>query len=59
MQGETERRWRDAFERLEVEMRGEGQEIVWGLVDGFLLYWNQVRTDPVSKYIVDIFVGCH
>jgi nicotinamide/nicotinate riboside kinase len=47
MQGETERRWGDAFERLEMEMRGEGQEIVWGLVDGFLLYWNQVRTDPV------------
>ena len=41
---ETERLWRDAFERLEMGKKAEGQKIVWGLVDGFLLYWNQVRT---------------
>jgi nicotinamide/nicotinate riboside kinase len=37
------RRWKDSFEQLELEMKEEGKNIVWGIVDGFLLYWNKVR----------------
>ena len=40
---EVEHRWRTAFEALEMEMKKDGERIVWGLVDGFLLYWNKVR----------------
>src|ERR1700730_2722277 len=36
-------RWRDHFERLGMEMEKNGQNIVWGFVEGFLLYWNDVR----------------
>lgn len=39
---EVEKRWRDAFEQLEREMEVDGERIIWGLVDGFLLYWNEV-----------------
>ncbi|KIM77169.1 hypothetical protein PILCRDRAFT_623853 [Piloderma croceum F 1598] len=53
VRGETERWWRDAFERLELEMKGEGQKIVWGLVDGFLLYWNQ---DVIDQLDVRVFL---
>jgi nicotinamide/nicotinate riboside kinase len=35
------RRWKDAFEGLGNEMVAKGEKVVWGLVDGFLLYWNQ------------------
>jgi nicotinamide/nicotinate riboside kinase len=40
---EVENRWRTAFEALEMVMKEDGERIVWGLVDGFLLYWNKVR----------------
>jgi nicotinamide/nicotinate riboside kinase len=40
---EVGKRWKDAFEQLETEMKEKGEKIVWGLVDGFLLYWNEVR----------------
>ncbi|KII83305.1 hypothetical protein PLICRDRAFT_127395 [Plicaturopsis crispa FD-325 SS-3] len=36
--GEREREWRGVFEGLKGE--GKGEEVVWGLVDGFLLYWD-------------------
>jgi nicotinamide/nicotinate riboside kinase len=35
-------RWRAIFEELKHAKEAEGERIVWGLVDGFLLYWNQV-----------------
>ena len=43
MREEVDRRWRAAFEQLEADMQGHGERIVWGLADGFLLYWNEVR----------------
>ncbi|KAF8893914.1 P-loop containing nucleoside triphosphate hydrolase protein [Infundibulicybe gibba] len=35
----VKKRWREVFEKIKKE-RAEGEEIVWGLVDGFLLYWH-------------------
>ena len=37
-------RWRAEFEKLKKERTtSEDERIVWGLVDGFLLYWHPVR----------------
>lgn len=47
-------RWRDVFSRIEEERATAGEKVVWVIVDGFLLYWNQVRmvrTD--SCYVID------
>ena len=37
--------WHDKFRRIADDATGKdkGEEIVWGLVDGFLLYWDDVR----------------
>ena len=37
-------RWKKFFADVQQEWsrEGEDEEIVWGLVDGFLLYWNMV-----------------
>jgi nicotinamide/nicotinate riboside kinase len=40
------KQWREVFKQLETKMQQEGQQIVWALVDGFLLYWNDVRPIP-------------
>jgi nicotinamide/nicotinate riboside kinase len=40
--------WRDVFEQLEMEMKREREKIIWGLVDGFLLYWNDVNLVAVE-----------
>jgi len=37
MRDQIERWYRDSFARLELDMKGEGEKVVWGLVDGFLL----------------------
>jgi len=37
-------RWTEEFLRIEVEREREGEKVVWVLLDGFLLYWNQVRS---------------
>lgn len=34
---------REGFKRIEEEQRTKGLELVWFLVDGFVLYWDQVR----------------
>jgi hypothetical protein len=35
-----------------------GTRVVWGLVDGFLLYWDQVRHSfPTPEAIDDLFFG--
>ena len=39
----TVNRWRDVFNRIAEDHKQAGESIVWVLVDGFLLYWNQVR----------------
>jgi nicotinamide/nicotinate riboside kinase len=40
------RQWREAFSALAKEERDKGVELVWIIVDGFVLYW-----DPVSRSI--------
>jgi nicotinamide/nicotinate riboside kinase len=50
---EVDRRWRAAFEQLEADMQGHGERIVWGLADGFLLYWNE---DVINQLDVRVFL---
>lgn len=45
------RRLRDTFERLEIELKENGEKIVWGLVDGFLLYWDVQVIDQLDVCI--------
>lgn len=33
---------KEGFKRIEEEQRTKGCELVWFLVDGFVLYWDQV-----------------
>lgn len=40
---ETFERWRDAFTRIDEEHRQAGEQLIWVLVDGFLLFWHPVR----------------
>lgn len=35
---------RARFQEVEDEQRKKGIRIIWGLVDGFLLYWDKVIT---------------
>lgn len=35
-------RWRTAFEELRRTRAEAGERLIWGLVDGFLLYWDKV-----------------
>jgi nicotinamide/nicotinate riboside kinase len=44
---DVEGRWGDVFERLKRVHQEHGERIVWGIVDGFLLYWHQVRPTGV------------
>ncbi|KAJ8076940.1 ribosylnicotinamide kinase [Marasmius tenuissimus] len=46
-------KWRAVFERLEKEAESQGEKIVWGLVDGFLLYWHP---DVIKQLEVRIFL---
>ncbi|RDB24774.1 Nicotinamide riboside kinase [Hypsizygus marmoreus] len=49
---EVRNRWTEVFEELRKEKEENGQEkIVWGLVDGFLLYWNQEVIDQLDVRI--------
>ncbi|KAG9309341.1 hypothetical protein JVU11DRAFT_10577 [Chiua virens] len=36
------REFRNGFQEVEEEQRKKGIRIIWGLVDGFLLYWDKV-----------------
>ena len=40
---ELEERWKRTFEELAEQEKAKGVELVWALVEGFVLYW-----DPVS-----------
>lgn len=33
------------FQRIEDEQQKKGIRIIWGLVDGFLMYWDHVNFD--------------
>jgi nicotinamide/nicotinate riboside kinase len=39
---EVSQRWDKVFESIKAEGEVSGEKIVWGLVDGFLLYWHPV-----------------
>jgi nicotinamide/nicotinate riboside kinase len=49
---DTVQRWRDVFTKIQEERKQAGEAIVWVLVDGFLLYWDQVRAKLVA---IDLF----
>jgi hypothetical protein len=43
--------WRERFAGLKKELEAEaegGERVVFGFVDGFLLYWDEVRTFPLA-----------
>jgi nicotinamide/nicotinate riboside kinase len=35
-------KWTTTFKNVEEESQRNGEKLVWGLVDGFLLYWDRV-----------------
>lgn len=41
-------RAREGFERVEEDQRSKGFELVWFLVDGFVLYWDKVRLSAID-----------
>ncbi|EKM54169.1 uncharacterized protein PHACADRAFT_185131 [Phanerochaete carnosa HHB-10118-sp] len=41
-------RWQEVFNRLEEEHEKAGETLIWVLVDGFLLYWNQAVIDSLD-----------
>ncbi|KAI0693017.1 P-loop containing nucleoside triphosphate hydrolase protein [Cytidiella melzeri] len=46
-------RWRETFSRVQEEQEKTGERIVWVLVDGFLLYWDQ---DVIDSLDVRVFL---
>jgi len=36
---ETIQRWSAVFKQVEEERKAQGEQVVWAMVDGFLLYW--------------------
>ncbi|TFK74547.1 P-loop containing nucleoside triphosphate hydrolase protein [Pluteus cervinus] len=51
---EVKQRWIEVFEGLKKEREGNGKErVIWGLVDGFLLYWHP---DVIAQLDVPIFL---
>jgi nicotinamide/nicotinate riboside kinase len=36
-------KWRETFKKTQEEHESAGEKIVWVIIDGFLMYWNQVR----------------
>lgn len=39
-------KWIAEFQQLKAKWTTEGERVVWGLVDGFLLYWHKVPSPP-------------
>ncbi|KAG6897724.1 hypothetical protein C0992_011934 [Termitomyces sp. T32_za158] len=48
---EVRNRWIEVFEGIRQKREQEGEKIIWGLVDGFLLYWNQEVIDQLDVRI--------
>lgn len=40
---------RQGFKRIEEDQRSKGFELVWFIVDGFVLYWDKVRSWAVLR----------
>ena len=41
-------KWIKGFESIKQDKQLHNEKIIWGLVDGFLLYWNKVSVSLVS-----------
>lgn len=39
---DTLERWKLKFQEVESQWSSKGVEIIWALLDGFLLYWDKV-----------------
>jgi nicotinamide/nicotinate riboside kinase len=37
-------KWAEEFRRIGEEREKVGEKVIWVLLDGFILYWNQVRS---------------
>ncbi|KAL0579764.1 ribosylnicotinamide kinase [Marasmius crinis-equi] len=46
-------KWHTEFERLAKDAESGGERIIWGLVDGFLLYWHP---DVIQQLDIRIFL---
>ena len=58
MENTTVERWKETFSKIEEESKQAGENIVWVLVDGFLLYWNKVSWKPSSfTYVSNSVAG--
>ncbi|KAG5734515.1 Nicotinamide riboside kinase [Termitomyces sp. T112] len=45
---EVRDRWIEVFEAIQKQREQQGEKVIWGLVDGFLLYWNQEVIDEID-----------
>lgn len=53
------RKWQQVFEDV-ASKQDEETHIVWGLLDGFLLYWNQVSPILTDRfYFIDFLAASH
>jgi nicotinamide/nicotinate riboside kinase len=48
-------KWEAAFAKFKAQQNSKGTKIVWGLVDGFLLYWHPVRVGRNEIIIINSF----
>jgi hypothetical protein len=55
----TRDRWKKTFLDIEAAHHARGVQLIWRLVDGFLLYWNKVgfRLHPIIFIPNTHFVG--
>lgn len=49
---ESRRRWSDTFQEMQQDAERTGDKIIWGLVDGFLLYWHPVSEGGARRNII-------
>ncbi|KAK0226194.1 P-loop containing nucleoside triphosphate hydrolase protein [Armillaria fumosa] len=50
---EIKQRWRQEFEKIKEANAEAGERVIWGLVDGFLLYWHP---EVIEQLDVRIFL---
>ncbi|KAH8119621.1 P-loop containing nucleoside triphosphate hydrolase protein [Phellopilus nigrolimitatus] len=50
---EISERWSTIFDRIGKEAEEKGQKVIWGLVDGFLLYWDE---EVINSFNARIFL---
>jgi len=45
---EVRGRWGEVFEKIRKQQAENGERVIWGLVDGFLLYWHKDAIDQLD-----------